>query len=151
MFNPNSPQAQAIADLFRWSMVVGSAIFALVTALVIYVVARYRRRDGQGEPRQYAGNKRLEITWTIIPALIVAAFFVATVIAMPRIDPPADPQQADIVVRGYSWWWSVAYPRVGFVTANEIHIPVGQPVLFRLEAEDVILNFWIPELNGKNT
>lgn len=149
MLNPNSPQAQAIADLFFWSMVIGGAVFLLVTGLVIYVVARYRRRKSQGEPAQYAGNKTLEITWTILPALLLVGLFVATLLGMRSIDPPANPADADIVVRGYSWWWHIEYPKAGVVTANEIRIPVGQQILLRLESGDVIHNFWIPELNGK--
>lgn len=148
MLDPNSPQAQLIANLFNWSIVLGTAIFALVTGLVLYVLWRYRSRGGTEEPRQYPGNRRLEIAWTIAPALIVAGLFGWQLDVMRETDPPAD-RPPDIIVTGYSWWWRVEYPQAGFVTANEIHIPVGKQILFQLKAADVIHNFWVPDLGPK--
>jgi cytochrome c oxidase subunit 2 len=148
MLNPNSPQAQIIANLFWWSMAIAAVIFALVTGLVLWVAVRYRGRAGQGEPRQVAGNTRLEIAWTAGPTVLLAALFGATLIAMGWLDPEVR-QQPDVVVTGYQWWWKVEYPKSGVVTANEIHMPVGKQVLFRLEANDVIHDFWVPELGPK--
>jgi cytochrome c oxidase subunit II len=54
-----------------------------------------------------------------------------------------------IEVIGHQWWWEVRYPHEGIVTANEIHIPAGQPVTLRLTSDDVIHSFWVPELHGK--
>lgn len=148
MLNPNSPQAQSIANLFNGSMLLGALIFALVTGLVLYVLWHYRSRGDTAEPRQYPGNRRLEIAWTIAPALIVAGLFGWQLDVMRDTDPPSD-RPPDIIVTGYSWWWRVEYPQAGFVTANEIHIPVGQQVLFQLQAADVIHNFWVPDLGPK--
>ncbi len=149
MFNPNSSQARAIADLFFWSMVIGGLIFVLVTGLVLYAAWRYRGRPGDGEPYQNPGNRKLEIAWTIAPTLLLAVLFIFTLSGMRTIDPPPGDQQPDVVVTGYSWWWRVDYPKAGFTTANEIHIPVGQQVLFQLKAGDVIHSFWVPELGPK--
>ena len=148
MLDPNSAQAQSIANLFNGSMLLGTAIFVLVTGLVLYVLWRYRSRGDTAEPRQYPGNRRLEIAWTIAPALIVAGLFGWQLDVMRDTDPPSD-RPPDIIVTGYSWWWRVEYPQAGFVTANEIHIPVGQQVLFQLQAADVIHNFWVPDLGPK--
>ncbi|MBV9790844.1 MAG: cytochrome c oxidase subunit II [Chloroflexi bacterium] len=148
MLDPNSPQAQSIANLFNGSMLLGTAIFMLVTGLVLYVLWRYRSRGDTAEPRQYPGNRRLEIAWTIAPALIVAGLFGWQLDVMRDTAPPAD-RPPDIIVTGYSWWWRVEYPKAGFVTANEIHIPVGRQVLFQLQAADVIHNFWVPDLGPK--
>ena len=54
-----------------------------------------------------------------------------------------------IRVVGHMWWWEVRYPDQGIVTANEIHIPAGQPVRLELTSADVIHSFWVPRLNGK--
>ena len=66
--------------------------------------------------------------------------------------PPSAPALS-IEVRGHQWWWEFAYfnddPSKTFVTANEIHIPVGKPVRFVLKGEDVIHTFWVPSLGGK--
>ncbi len=149
MFNPNSPQARAITDLFFWSMVIGGAIFVLVTGLILYAVWRYRGRPGDGEPYQNPGNRKLEIAWTIAPTVLLSVLFIVTLSAMRTIDPDPVNQEPDIIVTGYSWWWRAEYPKAGFVTANEIHIPVGKQVLFLLKAEDVIHSFWVPELGPK--
>jgi cytochrome c oxidase subunit 2 len=148
MFNPNSPQAEAIANLFNWSIILGTLIFALVTGLVFYVAWRYRDRGGADEPRQIAGNKKLEIAWSIPPALLLVGLFGWQFNTM-RLTDPSGNRPPDIIVTGYSWWWRAEYPQEGIVTANEIHIPVGKQILFQLEAADVIHSFWVPDLGPK--
>ncbi len=148
MLDPNSPQAQSIWNLFMWSLAIGTGIFALVTGLVLYVVWRYRHRQGQSEPRQLTGNTRLEVGWTVAPMLLLIAIFVPTLMVMRAVDPEAT-REPDIILTGYQWWWKVEYPQSGIETANEIHIPVGKQILVRLEANDVIHNFWVPELAPK--
>jgi cytochrome c oxidase subunit II len=148
-FNPDSPQAQAIANLFVGSLVIAGFIFAIVTGLVFYNVYRYRSRPGMGEPRQVAGHLRLEIAWTILPALLLVGMFGWAVGTMRAADPPIGDRQPDLVVTGLQWWWHVEYPQSGVVTANEIHIPVGQRLLVRLESADVIHDFWVPQLGPK--
>jgi cytochrome c oxidase subunit 2 len=54
-----------------------------------------------------------------------------------------------IQVTGWQWWWEIYYPEEQFYTANEIVIPVGQPVRLELTSGDVVHNFWVPELHGK--
>jgi cytochrome c oxidase subunit 2 len=148
-FNANSPQAQAIADLFIWNLAIAGLIFTLVTGLVIYIAIRYRARPDTAEPAQIFGERRLEIAWTVAPALlllVVAGFTVAT---MRAADPPVGDQQPDLVVTGLQWWWRVEYPKSGVVTANEIHIPTGRQLLVRIEASDVVHDFWVPALGPK--
>ena len=148
-FNPNSPQAQAIADLFAWNLVIAAIIFALVFGLTIYIAIRYRGQPGQGEPPQFFGHSKLEIAWTLAPALLLLVVFGFTVGTMRAADPPVGDQSPDLVVTGYQWWWRVEYPAAGAVTANEIHIPVGKRLLVRLEGGDVIHDFWVPQLGPK--
>jgi cytochrome c oxidase subunit 2 len=130
------------------------AILVLVFFLVVYASLRYRRRPGMAEPYQNFGNKKLEITWTVLPFLLLVSIFVLTVITMGDSDPPpttangADPSP-DLVIIGHQFWWEVRYPKAGFTTANEIHLPAGQRLLTRLEAADVIHDFWVPELGRK--
>ncbi len=148
MLDPNSPQVHAIWSLFLWSLAIGAAIFVLVSGLVLYTAWQYRGRPGQGEPRQRTGNTRLEIAWTVAPTLLLFGMFVPTILVMRAVDPPTQ-RSPDIIVTGYQWWWKVEYPQSGIVTANEIRIPVGKQVLVRLEANEVIHNFWVPELAPK--
>jgi cytochrome c oxidase subunit 2 len=146
-FEGQSPEARAIATLFTQTLVVCGVIFAVVTLLVAYCVVAFRARDGAKEPPQIAGHTRLEITWTIIPLLIVIGLFVLTARAMAASDPPAD-RAPDMTVVGHQWWWEVRYPS-GAVTANEIHMPTGTPWLVDLQTDDVIHDFWVAELGRK--
>jgi cytochrome c oxidase subunit 2 len=148
-FNPNSPQAQVIADLFARNLIIAGIIFALVFGLTIYITIRYRSRPGAGEPAQVFGHTRLEIAWTLAPAVLLVVVFGFTIGTMRAADPPIGDRQPDLVITGYQWWWQVEYPASGVVTANEIHIPVGQRLLVRIEGGDVIHDFWVPQLGPK--
>src|SRR6201999_1787735 len=99
------------------------------------------------EPKQIAGNERLEVSWTVASILILVGLFVLTVHAMQVSDPAAD-RDPDLVVIGHQWWWEVPYPN-GAVPANEIHIPTGSNLLIRVESTDVIHDLWVPQLGRK--
>jgi cytochrome c oxidase subunit 2 len=152
-FSPISPQARAIEQLFNVTLVVMAAIFVLVLGLVLYIWFRFRRRPGEGsrgEPYQDFGRPRLEILWTVVPTLIVIGLFILTVQTM-RVADPGVPQGAepDLTVIGHQWWWEVRYPKLGVITANEIHIPADEKLLLRLQSADVIHSFWVPQLGRK--
>ena len=152
IFHPMSPEAQAITNLFVITLCICAVIFAVVAGLVGYSLARYRWRKGDRDPAQIAGNKRVEVVWTVIPFAIVLALFGLTVRAMNRSDPaPAAGEQPDLEIIGHQWWWEVRSPKLGYVTANEIHIPVGKDFLVRLDTADVLHEFWVPELGRKMT
>ena len=146
--SPNSPQAQATANLFFFIMAIAAVIFAIVLFGVIYSSIRYRHRRGQGEPPQKTGNLYLEITWTLIPTLILAVVFVYMLRVMKITNASASTQE-DLIVIGHQWWWEVRYPKDNVVTANEIHLPIGKRMLVRLESADVIHDLWIPQLGNK--
>ena len=149
--NPQSPQARAIFDLAIITAIVMAVIFAVVVGIVVYALLRFPRwRAGERDPEQGEGNKTIEIIWTAIPLLIVTALFVLSARTMGISDPPAPPKP-DIVVIGHQWWWEARYASSGAVVANEIHIPVGKPLALRLDAVDVLHEFWVPELARKMT
>ena len=149
VLNPQSPQAQAIVSLFRYFLILAAVIFLVVTGIVGYSIVRYRARAGEAEPRQDFGSRRLEITWTAIPLLIVLGLFIFTVRTMALVDAPLDPHRPpDLVVTGHQWWWDVRYSN-GAAVATEIHIPAGRRLLARIESADVIHDFWAPQLARK--
>jgi len=148
VFNPASPQGRAISELFFVVLLICGVILAIVTGLVAYNIIRHRARPGEGEPRQIFGNRSLEILWTVVPFLALVWIFVITVRAMQASDAPAS-GPADLTVVGHQWWWEVRYREPAFVTANEIHIPVGKRLSVQLEAADVIHDFWAPQLARK--
>jgi cytochrome c oxidase subunit II len=148
--DPQSPQARAIYDLGIVSTIVFVLIFVVVAGAITYAIFRFRGREGEPDPKQFAGSEKVEIIWTVIPFLIVVFLFVLTLRGMNRADPPPAPSP-DLVVTGHQFWWEAQYPASGAVTANEIHIPIGKPLSVRLDSKDVLHEFWVPELARKMT
>jgi cytochrome c oxidase subunit 2 len=150
VLNPDSPQARSIFDLGIVAAIIFGIIFVIVAGIIVFALMRFRWREGEPDPDQLAGNRKIEIVWTAIPCVIVVALFALTARTMNLADPPPPPDP-DIVVTGHQWWWEGSYPKSGVVVANEFHIPVGKPMSLRLEAADVLHEFWVPELARKIT
>ncbi|MDQ2809736.1 MAG: cytochrome c oxidase subunit II, partial [Chloroflexota bacterium] len=151
MPQPQSPFAQDIANLYNLVLIIAAGILLLVTGLVLYMIVRFRDRGAGGEPRPNFGDRRLEIAWTVAPALILVVVLALTIptMASETPDPPVAPQTPFLQVTGHQFWWEVVYPQAGVRTANEIHIPTGQRLLVELHAADVIHDFWVPALGPK--
>ncbi len=127
-------------------------MFVVVMAALLYAVIRYRRRLGDDIPEQIHGNTRLEIAWSIAPALILIAVAIPTVITIfDNANSPLPPEKGglEVEVIAHQWWFEFRYPEANVVTANELHIPVGEVVNLKLDSVDVIHSFWIPKLAGK--
>jgi len=146
---PHSDLGREIDFLWDRLLLLGTIVFVLVEAALIYVVFRYRRRDNQATPPQTHGSTPLEIAWTLIPAVILVFIAVPTVKTIFITQAQAAPGSLNIDVTGHQWWWEFRYPEYGVTTANEIYLPVGRTVNFRLRSADVIHSFWTPELGGK--
>jgi len=147
---PDSPQARAIFNLGLESSAILAVIFAIVAGVIVYALMRYRWREGEPDPRQFAGNRTVELVWTAIPCVIVAVLFALTARTMSAADPAPAPEP-DLVVIGHQWWWEARYPKLGVIAANEIHIPVGRAMSVQLDSSDVLHEFWVPELARKIT
>jgi len=146
-FNPASPQAGAIASLFTFLLDVAGLIFLGVEGTILYSAFAHRERPGR-EASQFTGNTKVEILWTAIPAALLIVVFILTVQTMHAISAPSgDPVEIRVV--GHQWWWEFDYPNEGVVTANEMHVPVGEPVVLHVTSADVIHSFWVPQLAGK--
>jgi cytochrome c oxidase subunit II len=82
--------------------------------------------DGGREPAQVYGSMQIELAWTIIPTLIVVVLFLATARVIHAIQDAPEPAGAlDVIAIGHQYWWEFRYPKLGIVTANELHIPVS--------------------------
>ena len=146
----NSRAAQAAADLFYWIFWVATVIFILVEGLLVYFVLRYQRRAPEEHPEQYHGNTRLEVTWTLIPALILVVVFAATIRTMGETGPTNPPGEGiKIDVFGHQWWWEMRYNDGQVSTASELHMPPNQVMNITLRSENVIHSFWVPRIMGK--
>jgi cytochrome c oxidase subunit 2 len=146
---PEGPVARKIDNLFVPVFWVAVFFFVLVEFGVVFLVWRYRHRDDRPEPVQVHGNTRLELTWTLLPALVLMAVAIPTfktIFDLAR--KPKDPIRVTVI--GHQFWWEYRYTDLGVVAANELHIPVGRPVELTLKSDDVIHSFWIPRLGGKH-
>lgn len=153
-FKPKGPNAAKIDNLQKPVFAAAGIVGVLVFAVVIYCVIKFRDR-GQPIPHQSHGNPALEITLTIIPALILTVVGIFTVRAVFDLAKTSDTEMI-INVTGQQWWWEYDYPvqeQYGItqpiVTSGQLVIPVGTKVLLRQTSRDVIHSFWIPALNGK--
>jgi cytochrome c oxidase subunit 2 len=131
-------------------MVTG-AIFVVVFCLLAYAVVKFRKRGADSvEPAQVYGSTQVELAWTVIPILIVVILFLATARVVAGIQNAARPRNAlEVTVIGHQFWWEYRYPPLNVVTANELHIPVGEPTFLTLLSADTDHSFWVPRLGGK--
>lgn len=149
VLHPQGHYARSIFGLSVGLLWICLAILLLVAGLVAYAGWKFRAYADEPDPKQIFGSTRWEMTYLIPPSILLAVIFGFTLRVMHTSDPPSQASGDDIVVVGHQWWWEVRYPKLGFRTANEIHIPAGTNVQFGLESADVIHDFWVPELGRK--
>ena len=143
-------------DLLLW---LGAFVFVFVEGILLYTIFKYRRKHENERPRHVHGNTTLEILWTLIPAVILAVIAVPTVRTIFKTQAKASADALQVEVWGHQWWWEFRYPQYTtpgmngkldtLVTANELYIPVGRKVNFKLQTIDVLHSFWIPQMGGK--
>jgi cytochrome c oxidase subunit 2 len=153
-WQPKGPNAKMIDDLQQPVFAVAGIIGIIVAAAVGFAIWRYKDR-GQPIPEQTHGKPALEITLTVIPALILAVVGVFTfrvIFDLARTDDT----QLVINVTGQQWWWEYDYPVQNewgitqpIISSGQLVMPVGTKVLLRETSRDVIHSYWIPALNGK--
>jgi cytochrome c oxidase subunit 2 len=154
---PASTPAHEIYGLSLFVLLITGSIFSVVGGLLAYVIIRYRARDSdaQHEPAQIYGSVQVELAWTVIPVLIVVVLFLTTARIIFAIQDAPEPKSAlDVTVVGHQFWWEFRYPKLGIVTANELHVPVStrqqpEPTFLKLLSADVDHSFWVPQLGGK--
>jgi cytochrome c oxidase subunit II len=129
----------------RWALLV----FVLVEGVLLYAIFRFRGKPGDPEPHQTHGNTTVEVIWTVIPALILAAIAVPTVRAIFQTSATPGKDALTIEVVGHQWWWEFRYPEFNITTANEMHVPTGRMVSLRMGSNDVIHSFWVPQFAAK--
>ena len=166
IFSPASPQAGWIVDLAILTLAIIGIIFLVVEGILFYSIWKFRRRKSErtGEPAQVYGSEPIEIAWTAAPTMIVFFLVLVTTRTLWEVEAtPVKPREGDqslfVTVVGHQWWWEYRYDsydgrELGFVTANELHIPTGvdgvaRPVHLTLQSGDVCHSYWVPRLGGK--
>jgi cytochrome c oxidase subunit 2 len=150
---PDTPSGEAISRLYWVVLGLCAVVFVLVeTALILFIIRFRRRHDTpeSAEGPQIHGNTRLEIIWTAIPALLLAALAIFTFTQIPAVQAQGieDEQHLTIRVEAHQFYWEYRYPG-GEATVNTLYLPVDQPVELELTGMDVIHSWWVPALTGK--
>jgi cytochrome c oxidase subunit 2 len=140
--------AQRIEALWWLVFWIATAVFVVVVGFLVVAVARGRRRDVEVPKDVPWGEQFIVVAGVILPALVLVAVFALSLGDIRALSATGNQARLEIEVRSHDWWWEARYPN-GAVTANEIHIPVGEPVSLRLVTADVIHSFWVPRLQAK--
>ncbi|MDH5804713.1 MAG: cytochrome c oxidase subunit II [Gemmatimonadota bacterium] len=148
-FEPTTSFAEDLDSLFMMIFWIGMGVFVLVEFGVIYIMIRFRAREGAEDPKPVHGNTMMEIAWTIAPAIIIVFITIPTVQVIWKDANNNPPDALQVQAIGHQWWWEFRYPELGIVTANDLHLPQGRPVSIQLNSADVIHSFWLPRLAGK--
>jgi cytochrome c oxidase subunit 2 len=149
-------QGQEFRDLWSIFLVIAVLVVALIWGLVLWCIVRYRRRpDDDGLPNQGGDRPKLELTYTIIPLLVVAVLFTLSVVAERRVSDPSDEPDLLVDVEAYRWDWRFTYTDADVQvvgTDDEVPVlvlPVDRTIRFELRTADVIHSFWVPEFGTK--
>jgi cytochrome c oxidase subunit 2 len=143
-------EGQAIYSLYNLFLYIAAVVFAVVSGLVIWSVLRYRRR-GDELPTQTHGNNRLELTWTVIPTVIVLILFVLTIQAQDKVLDQSGEADVNITVTAFQWSWRFTYEGTGAEVVGgpesipEMRVPVGQTIRVKLISADVVHSFYVPQ------
>ena len=152
VLDPHGPAARAIANLSWGLFAVCAVVYVLVMAGLIWALWRRRRQDD----RTVGAERRLGFivaALAVATALVLTGLTTASVLAGRGLNSPRGPGAITIDVIGHQWWWDFQYRDVSpqdFVSSpNELHIPVGMPVVIKAQSRDVVHSFWVPALHGK--
>ncbi|HSK16964.1 MAG TPA: cytochrome c oxidase subunit II [Gaiellaceae bacterium] len=149
-----TPSGQELNQLYWFVFAVCAVVFVLVETVLILFIVRFRRRRTtpvEAEGPQIHGNTRLELIWTGIPVVVLAAIAIVVFVRTP--DVQATPQEGDpdelvVQVEGHQFYWRYVYPD-GEIALDTLVVPVDTPVRLELTSYDVNHSWWVPELTGK--
>jgi cytochrome c oxidase subunit 2 len=147
MPEPASTVAEEVDRIFDFVTWVSLFFFALIVVIMVYFVIRYRRRAPVAETTGPKHHTALEVTWTVIPLILVIVIFYVGMRGYVRLaTPPANTY--NIEATGQRWFWTFNYPN-GATETNVLHVPLNQPVRVTLRSEDVLHSMFIPAFRVK--
>lgn len=145
-----SPEATRITNLHLLTVVLSASVSVVFIASLAIALVRRRAAETPAGER----HRTLAVaSAAVVSTLGLLALLTASVLAGRAVATPVGSEALRIQIVGHQWWWEVIYPEEPpsdtVITANEIHVPIGRPVLLELSSTDVIHSFWAPNLNGK--
>jgi cytochrome c oxidase subunit II len=158
---PAGPYARSIANHWWLMLALGSVVFVVVFAFFIRALTVPRNPHSVGKDPADAGEdhgttrlKSLVVAGSVGITIVILLVVMVQAIWVSRETQRSSPSgPVEIEITGRQWWWEIRYLHeradLQFITANELHIPVGEPVLLKLHSADVIHSFWVPNLQGK--
>lgn len=155
VFEPQGPVARSIMELINWSLMWMLLVIIVVFGLFIFIVWKYREKpeNMDYEPPEEHGSTMLEIIWTGIPILIIAALTIPTVTTLYDLEEVPqgfeEKEPVTINVTSADWKWIFSYPELGIETVNYVNIPEDTPIDFKLTSASTMQSFWVPALGGQ--
>jgi cytochrome c oxidase subunit II len=156
VLQPAGPLASHTAHLWWFALAVSTVVYVVTVGALFWALARARRRERDGSPPPPDGERLMTrgVSYSVVATVVILMIFFGYDLSVGRgLSPVPKEHPLTVEVTGHQWWWEVQYadtsPHGRFATANEIHVPVGEPVLFVLSAADVIHSMWVPNLAGK--
>lgn len=144
-----SAEAGPIDILFNGHYWMIAFLFSLIMVLMLYSAFVFRREDGDDSDGPHVhGNTKLEIGWTIVPLFVVLGFGFWGAVTLNEITSPKSGEMTVNVV-GKQWIWSFSYPEQDDIGSGELVLPVNRTTVLKMNAEDVIHSFWVPEFRVK--
>lgn len=148
IFQSSTTQAEDINRLHTYFLFAAGFILFVVIACTVLVLYKFRHKEGEVYEAKSLSQK-WEILTIGIPMALVILFFIMTIRTMHRVLPSIEGRTPDVVITGHQFWWEANYPAQKVTTANEVHLPVGRPILLKLLSADVIHDWWIPGFGNK--
>jgi cytochrome c oxidase subunit II len=152
----SGPLADRVEALWWFAFITAGVVYLATIGALLWATARARRRERRGEALPADDDRGMTrgVVLGVAATVVILLVFLVTDLSVGRtLDPIPRQQPLTIELTGKQWWWDVQYadtsPQGRLTTANEIHVPVGEPVLLLLESTDVIHSFWAPNLAGK--
>jgi cytochrome c oxidase subunit II len=144
-----SEEADRIDFVFWFVSIICIVIFAVVAAVSLYAVVRFRVRpddDTDGPPIH--GHTGLEIVWTAIPAALVTAISIVSAVALAQNDHlPKNHLKVQVIAQQFAWTFK--YPQYGDLTTTTLRLPIHRPVELLIRSLDVTHSFWVPDFGQK--
>jgi cytochrome c oxidase subunit 2 len=151
--SPATPSGEAINQIYWFVFAICAVVFVVVESALVLFVIRFRRRRSDGEEAegpQIHGNTRIEIIWTMIPAVILVAIAAVVLARTPAVQATSGDRANELVVevQGHQFYWEYVYPG-GEIALDTLVLPVDRPVRLELTSYDVNHSWWVPELTGQ--